>query len=120
MVGRLGPQTDAGAVVEPEPGLLRLFCRDLEPFSLPQPLNTLVVDLPASLTKKRGNAAIAVATILPCQFDHIGDETVLVFPASGYMALCRTVLTKHATGSAFGDAKTVTHPINAVASARRA
>ena len=97
-----------------------MFCWDFKPLSLPQPFDTLVVNLPASLTKKRGDTAIAVSTILPCQFDHVGDETFLVFPASGNMALCRTVLTKHATGSAFGDAKTVTHSINAVASARRA
>ena len=120
MIGILWSQTDAGSVVEPQSGLLRLFRRDFEPLSLPQPFDTLVVDLPAGLTKQRGDAAIAVATILTCQLNHVGNETLLVFPALGNTTLCRTVLTEHATGTAFRNAKPVTHQINAVASARRA
>jgi len=57
---------------------------------------------------------------LPCQFDHVGHETLLVFPASGKMALCRTVLTKYTTGTAFRNTKPVAYQIYAVASARRA
>ena len=60
-----------------------------------------------SLTKQRCDAAIAISAILPGQFDHGGDETLLVFPASGNMTLCQTVLTEHATGTALRDAKTV-------------
>jgi len=97
-----------------------LFRRDLEPLSPPQPFDTFVVDLPASLTKQSRDTAIAVATILPCQLYHVGDETILVLPAPGNTTLCRTVLTKHATGAAFGNTKTVTHQVDAVASARRA
>ena len=116
----LGPQPDAGAVVEPQPSFLRLFRWDLQPFSLPQPLDALVIDLPPGLTQQCRDAAIAIATILPCQLDHVGDETLLVFSASGNMTLCRTVLTKHATGTAFRDAKPVTYKVNVVSSARRA
>jgi hypothetical protein len=36
------------------------------------------------------------------------------------MTLCGTVLSEHATSTAFGDAKPVTHKLDAVSSARRA
>jgi len=36
------------------------------------------------------------------------------------MAFCRAELSEHTTGAGFGDAKTVTHPIDAVAPAKRA
>ena len=94
-----------------------MFRRDLEPFALPQPFDTLVVDLPAGLTKQRSDTAVAISTILPRQFDHVGDKTLLILASSGDEALCRTVLAEHATGTAFGDVETVTHPIDAVASA---
>jgi hypothetical protein len=36
------------------------------------------------------------------------------------MTLCGTVLSEHATSTAFGNAKPVTHKLDAVSSARRA
>lgn len=60
----------------------------LQPLPLPQPLDALVIDLPARLAQQGRNAAIAVTTILPGQLDHVGDETLLVSSAPGNMTLC--------------------------------
>jgi hypothetical protein len=71
-------------------------------------------------TKKLGNPAIAIAAIVPGQFDHVGNQAVLVFRAPGTMALRGTVLAKHAAGMTLGDAKPAAHMVNAVPSAGRA
>src|SRR5690606_22489113 len=47
MVVPLRPQTDARAVVEPQTPAFRLFGRDLQPLTSPDPLNTLLVHRPA-------------------------------------------------------------------------
>ena len=111
---------DARPVIEPQPALLRLLLWDLQPLSLPRPLDALVIDRPAGLAQKRSNAAIAIATILPCQLDHVGNETRLVLPAFGNMTLGRTMLTENATGAALRYAKPVAYKVDAESSARRA
>lgn len=59
MVRALRPQTDAGPVVEPEPTLLRLFCRHLEPLPPPDALDPLHVHRPTGFTLKGCDAPIA-------------------------------------------------------------
>ena len=49
MVAVLGAQANAGAVTKPEPPLLRLPGRDLQPLAPPDALNPLVVYQPSTL-----------------------------------------------------------------------
>jgi len=50
---------------------------------------------------------------LPGQFGHVADKALFV-------ALCGAMLTKYATGTAFGNTQLVTHLINATPTTRGA
>ncbi len=52
MVGMFGPQPNAGAIVQPKPALPCLFLRDLKPFPPPDPLDALVIYVPASIVQR--------------------------------------------------------------------
>ncbi len=69
--------------------------------------------MPTGPSKEGGNATIAVAAILPGQFGHVADKALFVFFAPWIVALCGAMLTKYATGTAFGNTQLVTHLINA-------
>lgn len=105
MVWPLGAQSDARAVIQPEPFPLRLFGRNLQPFTSPDPFNTLVVYSPASASQKFCNSAVAIAAVVTGQCDDIGGQPFFIFPTSWLLALCRTVLAEHATKPALGDAE---------------
>src|SRR3954453_12067535 len=45
--------------------------RDLQPLASPDPFDPLVVDQPACPAQQLGDLAVAVATILPSQLDHV-------------------------------------------------
>jgi hypothetical protein len=47
------------------------------------------------------------------QLDHVFDKPFLIFSAPRHMPLCGTMLTKNATGPAFGNTQHVAHLINA-------
>jgi hypothetical protein len=55
-----GPQTDARSVVQPEPALLRLLARNLQPLPFSEPLDTADADLPACISQQNGDAAVPV------------------------------------------------------------
>ena len=57
VVRPLGTQPDARAVVEPQTTPLRLTRGHLQPLEPPQPLDTLVVDLPARPAQQGRNPA---------------------------------------------------------------
>ena len=65
----LGPETDAGAVVQRQTATLGLFARDAQPFAAPDPLDVLVVHAPAFSLLKRRDAPVAVTPELARQFD---------------------------------------------------
>ena len=113
MVRTFRAKPNTRAVVEPQPALLGLFCWNLQPLSLPQTLDALVVYVPAGMTKKSCDTAITVSAILPCQLGHISNKALFVFSASWHPALRRAMLTKHTTGPTLRDAKLITHPVNA-------
>ncbi len=113
-------QSHTRPVIELQTPLLRLLSWNPQPFSAPQPLYALVVDLPARVTKKGRDTAIAISTILPGKFDHVGNQLILMGTPFGSMTLCRAVLAKHAAGSTFGDTQLAAHLINAASPARRA
>ena len=97
-----------------------MFVRDFQPLSMPQPLDALVIDVPAGVTKQISHALIAVAAISGGQFDHVGNQALLILTASGYMALSGAVLTKNLAGPAFGDTERATNLVNAPPPARGA
>ena len=60
----LRPESDARAIVEPEPASLGLLLRDLEPFASPDAFHPLCIDRPAFAAEQRGDPAVAVSAIL--------------------------------------------------------
>jgi hypothetical protein len=116
-----GPQSEAGAVGQPEPAPLGLLGRDLEPLAPPDPLHPLVVDHPA-----RGGAqqlrdlAVAVAAVPPGKLDDVGGEPLLVVPAPRKLALRRAVLAERRAGATLGDPELVPDVLDAGATPRGA
>ncbi len=93
MVAILGLQTDARSIVQPEPPLLRLFHWHFEPLTPPQTFDTFVIYLPARVSQKGGNPTVAISTVLPCQLNHVRNQTLLVSPPLWQSTLCGSVLT---------------------------
>ena len=103
MVCTLGPQPDARSFVQPKPRPFRLPLRNLEPFSAPNTSNALLVDGPVRLMQQRCNAPIAVAAILPCQFNDVGRQRGLVIGGLWNRTLCRAMLPNHAASKSLRD-----------------
>ena len=73
MVGPLRAQTDARAVVEPQTPAFRLFCRDFQPLTSPDPLDTLLVHPPTGSAQHLRDTAISKAAILAGKCDDVGS-----------------------------------------------
>ena len=94
VVRPLRAQPDAGTVIEPEPGPFRLLLGDpgsspgqaLEPFAPPDPLDPLVVHMPACVTEHGRDTAIPVSAVLAGQFDDVGGQPVLIVAAPWNLA----------------------------------
>src|SRR5206468_12096786 len=71
VIGALGPQPDARSIIQPQASALGLSGGDLQPLASPDPFDPLVVDQPACPAQQLGDLAVAVATILPSQLDHV-------------------------------------------------
>ena len=95
MVGPLGTQPNTGSVVEPQTSPLRLFAGHLQPLAPPDPLDPLVVDLPAGVAQQGGDPPIAVVAVPTGQLDHVPDQAVLIVTAARDTAPGRTVLPQH-------------------------
>src|SRR5262249_14392145 len=63
MIAVLRPQPNARSVGQPEPAALGLLMGNLQPLTLPDTLDPLVVNCPARLAQELGNVAIAIATL---------------------------------------------------------
>src|SRR5262249_22754935 len=92
MITLLRPQPNARSVGQPQPAALGLLMGNLQPLTLPDTLDPLVVDCPARLAQQRGDLAIAVAAVLPGKLDNIGGETLLVVTTARDLALRRAML----------------------------
>src|SRR5262245_353653 len=90
----LWPQPDARSVGQPDPAALGLLVRNFQPLASPDPLHPLVVDPPACLPQQGGDLAIAVATVLPGQFDGVGRQPFFIVTSAGDLALVRAVLSE--------------------------
>src|SRR5262249_20134571 len=71
MIALLRPQPNARSVGQPEPAALGLLMGNLQPLTLPDTLDPLVVDCPARLAQQRGDLAIAIAAVLAGKLDNI-------------------------------------------------
>jgi hypothetical protein len=120
MIAVLGPQPNARSVGQPEPAALRLLRGNLQPLTLPDTLDPLVVDYPARLAQQRGDLAIAIAAVLPGKLDNISGETLLVVTTARDLALCRAMLPERRTGATLGDMQLRSDLLNAGTATRGA
>ena len=121
VIGPLGPETDAGPVTWPDPAALRLPGRDLQSLLLPDPLDPLVVDHPASRALQQGsNLAIPQPAMLAGQRHQVIGQAFLVFTAPRDLALCRPVLAERRTGATLGDRQNLPDMRDAGPAPRRA
>ena len=86
---------------------------NLQPLTLPDTLDPLVVDCPARLAQQFGDLAIAIAAVLPGKLDNIGCETLLVVSTAWDLALRRAMLPERRTGATLGDMQLRSHLLNA-------
>src|SRR6266508_2396412 len=103
MIALLRPQPNARTVGQPEPAALGLLMGNLQPLTLPDTLDPLVVDDPARLAQELGDLAIAIAAVLPGKLDNIGGETLLVVTTARDLALRRAMLPERRTGATLGN-----------------
>lgn len=87
MVWAFWPEPDARPIIQPEPTLLRLLLWDFQPFTPPDPLDALVVHMPAAVVQHPGDHAIAIAPKLAGQLDDVIGQPLLVRQAAGDPAL---------------------------------
>src|SRR5512132_2324907 len=104
MIAVLRPQPNARSVGQPEPAALGLLMGNLQPLTLPDTLDPLVVDYPTRLAQELGDLAIAIAAVLPGKLDNIGCETLLVLTTARDLALCRAMLPERRTRATLGHA----------------
>ena len=81
------PEPDTGSIIEPEPALLCLLRRDLEPLALPDPLHPLVVHMPARGVEQPGDHAIPVATVVAGELDDVFGQALFIRGAMRNLAL---------------------------------
>jgi len=120
MIGVFRPQPDAGPIGQPQTAPFGLFVRNLQPLTLPDPFDPSVTDQPAGLAQQGGNLAIAVATILAGQLDHIGGQSFGILSAPLHLALRRAMLSERRAGAALGDLQLHSDMLDAGAATRGA
>ena len=103
MVGTLGAQTHAGAVVQPEPTAFWLFVWDLQPLLSPDPLDPLGVHRPAGMAKQGRDPPVAVAAVGLGQLDDVGGQRRLIIAPTGGLALGGPMLAQGRADPPFRD-----------------
>jgi hypothetical protein len=92
MVGMRGPETDAGAVIEPQPTPLGLFLRNLEPLLTPDAFHPLMVYLPPIPLQQGRDPSVSISPIPGGQGDDRGPEGLLIIPEPRNPPLGRSAL----------------------------
>jgi hypothetical protein len=92
----------------------------VQPLTLPDTLDPLVVDYPTRLAQELGDLAIAVAAVLPGKLDNVGGETLLVVTTARDLALRRAMLPERRTGATLGDMQLRSDLLNAGTATRGA
>ena len=113
MINSLRPETDARAVIQPQPASLRLFHGNLQPLTAPQAFDPLIVQMPACISQHRGDPPITVTPILPSQLDHIPNKKIFIITGLRHIPLRGSMLLQHQAGPAFGDVELTPHQIDA-------
>ncbi len=101
-------------------GPSRLLRWHFQPLTPPQTLDALVVDLPARISQQGGDPAVAVAPILAGQFDHVGNQSIFVSPASRQLPLRRAMLAQHPAGPTFRQTQFLADQVDTGTTARGA
>ena len=107
------------AVGEPKPPAFRLLLGDLQPLTLPDPLDPRVADQPAGITQQRSDLAVAIAAV-PGQFDYVGRQPFRILSAPRDLTLRRAMLPERRTSAALGDMQMISDMLNAGSAARGA
>jgi len=120
VIGILWPQPDAGPVRQPQSPPFRLLTGYFEPLAPPDPLHPAIAHRPARLTQQGSNLAIAIAAVLPSQFNDVGRQSFGIVTAPRDLALCRAVLPERRTSATLGDMQLRTNVLDAGAPTRGA
>lgn len=120
MPGPLGPKTDAGSVIQPEPPALWLFLWYFQPLAPPDAVNPFQIYFPAFRAQKSTHPPIAVAAIGGGKADDRLRQRILIIANNRLPALRCARLTNNAAGTAFRNPGPGAHMLNAIATARRA
>jgi len=120
VVGMRRPQTNAGAICEPEAAPFGLLLGNLQPLTSPDPLDPRVADQPASITQQGGDLAVAIAAVLSSKFDHVGRQPFGIFTAPRDLALRRAMLPERRTSAALGDMQMISDMLDAGTATRGA
>ncbi len=99
--------------VQPQPSFLCLFRRNLQPLSPPQPLDTPIADRPAGIPEKYSAPTVAISTVLACQLDHVGNQSVFISSPLWDTPLRRAVLPQYLARPPFRDVESGTHMLDA-------
>ena len=100
VIGALGSQANARAIVEPEAAPFRLLYRHFEPFPAPDAVDPLDIHPPTFSNEHLADAAVTVATIARRQPDDRVRQRCLVVGCLLPPPLRRPRLTNDSTGSA--------------------
>ena len=117
MIALLRPQPNARSVGQPEPAALGLLMGNLQPLTLPDTLDPLVVDCPARLARRPCDSLSGRSA---GQARYIGCETVLVVTTARDLALRRAMLPQRQTGATLGDMQLRSDLLNAGTATRGA
>ena len=120
VIGILRPQPDAGAVGQPQSTPFRLPAGYFEPLAPPDPLHPAIAHRPARLAQERSNLAIAIAAVLPSQFNDVGRQSFGIVTAPRDLALCRAVLPERRTSATLRDVQLRPNVLDAGAPTRGA
>src|SRR6059058_5876009 len=119
VVAALCPKPDARSVVQPKTSAFGLAGGNLQPLAAPDPLDPFVVDPPSGPAQQLGDA-IAIATVLPRQFDDVGSQPGFILTAPRDLALRRSVLAERRAGTALGNRQRSSYMLDARAATRGA
>ena len=71
-------EPDAGSIIQPKPALLCLFLWNFKPFAPPDPLNPLVVHMPARVVEQPADHAIPVSPIVAGKLDDVIRQALFI------------------------------------------
>jgi hypothetical protein len=120
VIGALGPEANTRPVRQPESPSLWLFSGHFQSLAPPNPLHAAIADRPARLAKEGCDLAIAIAAVLPGQFDDVGRQQFGVLSAPRDLALRRAVLPERRTSATLGHVQLLPNVLDTGATTRGA